>query len=64
MRRYDVDAFFTNGWPPISGDPVDRSMVCHCPHCRERWESASDRPLPEARVRLIDGLRRNAEETA
>ena len=28
MERYDVDGFFTNGWPPIGGGPPDLSMLC------------------------------------
>ena len=47
MQRYDVDGFFTNGWPPIGGGPPDLSMVCYCPHCRERWQARGNDALPE-----------------
>ena len=45
--RYDIDGFFTNGWPPHGGGPVDRLMICHCPHCRERWKAAKQSRFPE-----------------
>jgi hypothetical protein len=46
LSRYDLDGFFTNGWPPIGGMPPDLSMVCHCPHCRERWSARGHDELP------------------
>lgn len=47
MERYDVDGFFTNGWPPIGGGPPDLSMVCYCPHCRERWRQRGHDRYPQ-----------------
>jgi hypothetical protein len=47
MERYDVDGFFTNGWPPIGGGPPDLSMVCHCPHCQQRWRERGHERLPD-----------------
>jgi hypothetical protein len=43
---YDVDAFYTNGWPPLGSLPV-----CHCARCRELpasgtpayWDKFNDR---------------------
>jgi hypothetical protein len=43
---YDVDAFYTNGWPPLGSLPV-----CHCVRCRELppsgtpayWDKFNDR---------------------
>jgi hypothetical protein len=44
--RYEVDAFYTNGWPPLDGLPV-----CYCEECRrlappntvEYWEQFTER---------------------
>ena len=44
--RYDVDAFYTNGWPPLDGLPV-----CYCQECRklgpsntvEYWDQFTER---------------------
>lgn len=47
MQRYDVDGFFTNGWPPIGGGPPDPSMICYCPHCRARWQQRGHDRYPE-----------------
>ncbi len=47
MERYDVDGFFTNGWPPIGWGPPDLSMVCYCPHCRQRWQQRGHDRYPE-----------------
>lgn len=46
MQNYEVDGFFTNGWPPIGGGPPDLSMVCYCPHCRKRWNIRGHQELP------------------
>lgn len=43
---YDVDAFYTNGWPPLGSLPV-----CHCAQCRQLppsgtpayWDKFNDR---------------------
>jgi hypothetical protein len=43
---YDVDAFYTNGWPPLGSLPV-----CHCDRCRQLppagtpayWDKFNDR---------------------
>jgi hypothetical protein len=47
MERYDVDGFFTNGWPPIGGGPPDLSMLCYCPHCQARWRQRGHDRYPE-----------------
>jgi len=47
MERYDVDGFFTNGWPPIGGGPPDLSMLCYCPHCQTRWRQRGHDRYPE-----------------
>jgi hypothetical protein len=54
---YDVDAFYTNGWPPLGSLPV-----CHCEQCRKLppsgtpayWEKFNDRM--EYLWKLYDGL--------
>ena len=46
--RYDVDAIYTNGWPPLGNMPV-----CHCQQCRKLppadtpayWEKFNQRVL-------------------
>lgn len=47
MERYDVDGFFTNGWPPIGWNPPDLTMVCYCPHCQERWRKRGHDRYPD-----------------
>ncbi len=45
---FDVDAFYTNGWPPLGSLPV-----CHCAQCRQLppsgtpayWEKFNDRMM-------------------
>jgi len=44
---YDIDGFFTNGWPPHGGSPVDRLMICHCPHCQAKWKQSGHERLPD-----------------
>jgi hypothetical protein len=47
MERYDVDGFFTNGWPPTNWHPVDMSLVCYCPHCLEKWRKRGHERYPQ-----------------
>ncbi len=47
MERYDVDGFFTNGWPPINWHPPDLTMVCYCPHCQEKWRNRGHNRYPD-----------------
>jgi hypothetical protein len=55
--RYDVDALYTNGWPPLGGLPV-----CHCDACRklakpdspEYWDQFTERTV--ALWKLYDGI--------
>lgn len=47
MERYDVDGFFTNGWPPINWHPPDLTMICYCPHCLKRWQERGHDRYPQ-----------------
>ena len=57
QAHYDVDALYTNGWPPLGNLPV-----CYCDECRklakpntpEYWEQFTERTV--ALWKLYDGI--------
>jgi len=57
QAHYDVDALYTNGWPPLGGLPV-----CHCDQCRklakpnsvEYWDQFTERTVEL--WKLYDGI--------
>jgi len=40
LARYDVDGFFTNGWPPEQNSARSPLFTCHCAHCTAAWSRA------------------------
>lgn len=48
-ERYDVDGFFTNGWPGAEGAPR-----CHCPECRSMGEPGSQEFRERHLARVIE----------
>ncbi|MBR7741703.1 beta-galactosidase trimerization domain-containing protein [Phycicoccus sp. BSK3Z-2] len=40
-ERYDVAAFFTNGFPTLGLVPPSTRLLCHCPRCLEAWADFS-----------------------
>lgn len=39
LSHYDVDGFFTNGFPSFQALPLHPLTRCHCTHCRSAWSS-------------------------
>lgn len=54
--RYDIDGYFTNGWPGPGGP-----QLCYCPHCREMFRSRAGADVP-AELRPGDPLTRKFAE--